>query len=103
MVGSPSWTLLVYSDMMHSNIVGDTENPLVWEVEYKLDCLGSIYLERLQVQWMPAHCLFLDEIEEQWAKSSGDLRQDRRHLPAPTKHIKHLDVHKGEAMSSVRH
>ena len=46
-VGTPSRTLLVYSDVVHSIVVGDTELPLVREVLYKRDGPGSAYFEPL--------------------------------------------------------
>ena len=50
MVGHPSRTLLMYSDMVCSIIVGDTEHLLVRKVSYKRDGSGSAFFESLHVQ-----------------------------------------------------
>ena len=74
-VGTPSWTLWVYSDMVHSNVVGNTEHPLVREVLYKYDGSGSAYFKPLHVQWMPVRCLYLDVVEVQLAENNATLAQ----------------------------
>ena len=74
-VGTPSWTLLEYSDVVQSNVVGDTEHPLVREVLYKRDGSGSAYFEPLHVQWMPVRHPFLDVIEVQLVENNGTLAQ----------------------------
>ena len=58
----PSQTLLVYSDIVGSNVVDDTEHPLVQEVMYKRDGSWSVYFEPLHVQWMAVHRPYLDVI-----------------------------------------
>ena len=65
--------LLLYSDVVRSNLVGDTEHPLVREVAYKCYGLGSVYFEPLHVQWMPVLRLYMDMIEVQLAESNGAL------------------------------
>ena len=72
-VGQTSWTLLMYSGLVLSNVVGDTEHPLVREVPYKRNGSGSTYLEPLHVQWIPVRRPFLDVVEVQLAESSGGL------------------------------
>ena len=69
-VGQPSLTLLMHSDVVRSNVVGDMEQPLVVEVPYKCHGSGSTYFEPLQVQWIPLRRLFLDVVEVQLAESS---------------------------------
>ena len=73
-VGTPSRTLLVYSDVVYSNVVGDTD-PLVREVLYKCDGSGLVYFEPLHVQWMPVRRPYLDVIEVQLAENNGALAQ----------------------------
>ena len=53
-IGQPSRTLLMYSDVVRSNVVGDTEHPLLQEVPYKCNGSGSTYFEHLHVQWVAA-------------------------------------------------
>ena len=59
--------------MVRSNLVGDTDHPLVREVAYKRDRLGSVYFEPLHVQWMPVHRPYMDLIEVQLAESNGAI------------------------------
>ena len=69
-----SWRiLLVYSDVVPSNLVGDTKHPLVQEVAHKGDGSGSLYFKPLHVQWMPVRRPYLDVIEVQLAESNEAL------------------------------
>ena len=63
----------MYSDLVCSNVVGDTEHPLVREVLYKCNGSGSTYFEPLHVQWIPVRRPFSDVVEVQLAESSGGL------------------------------
>ena len=72
-VGTSSRTLMVYSDVLRSNLVGDTKHPLLREVVYKRDGSGSIYFEPLHVQWLPIRRPFLDVIEVQVTETNGKL------------------------------
>ena len=58
-VSNSSCILLVNSDVVHSNILGDTKHPMVQEVAYKRDGLRSVYFDLLHVQWMPMRRLYL--------------------------------------------
>ena len=60
-VGTPSRTLLEYSAVVHSNVVGDTEHPLVREFLYKRDGWGSAYFDPLHMQLMPVRRPYLAE------------------------------------------
>ena len=44
-VGTSLRTLMVYSDVVRSNLMGDTKHSLVREVVYKRDISGSLYVE----------------------------------------------------------
>ena len=68
-----SQTLLVYSDVVRSNAVGDMEHPLIQQVPYKDDGSGSFYFEPQQVQWMPLGRPYLDVIEVQIGSSQRAL------------------------------
>ena len=48
-VSQPSQTLLMFSDVVRSSVVGDTEHPLVREVPYQRHGSGSTYFEPLHV------------------------------------------------------
>ena len=72
-VGTQSRTLLLYLDVVRSNLVGDTDHPVVQEVAYKHDGLRSVYFEPLHVQWMPITLPYMDVIEVQLAESNGAL------------------------------
>ena len=54
--------LMVYSDVVRNNLVGDTKHPLLREVVYKCDGSESLYFEPLHVQWLPVCCLFVEVI-----------------------------------------
>ena len=45
-----SRTLLVYSDVVDSNVVGDSEHPLIQEVHYNRDGGGNVYFELVHIQ-----------------------------------------------------
>ena len=70
-VGTSSQMLLVYSDVVQGNAVGDKEHPLIQQVAYKDD--GSFNFEPQQVQWMPLGRRYLDVIEVQIGSSQGVL------------------------------
>lgn len=58
-VGTLSQTLLVYSDMALSNMVGHTKQPLVREVMYKWDGSGSVYFGPcMRSGWPHVACTF---------------------------------------------
>ena len=72
-VGTSSPTLMVYSDVVCSNLVGDLKLSLVREVVHKRSGSSSLCFEPLHVQWMPVRRPHLDVIEVQVAKTNGRL------------------------------
>ena len=66
-------TLLVYSDVVGSNVMGDAEHPLVREVHYQRRGGGDVYFEPIHIQWMPMRRRYLDVIEVSIAESDGRL------------------------------
>ena len=72
-VGEPSRTFLVYSDVVDSNIIGAQLHPLVREVEYRRQGKGVAYFEPLHIQWLPCRCEYMDTIEVELAESNGAL------------------------------
>ena len=72
-VGEPSRTFLVYSDIVDSNIVGGQQHALVREVEYRRLGRGVAYFEPLHIQWLPCRREYMDTLEVQIAESHGGL------------------------------
>ena len=68
-----SRTLLVYSDVVSSNVMGDAEHPLIREVVYHRRGGGSLYFEPTHIQWMPMRRTYLDVVEVSVAESDGRL------------------------------
>ena len=72
-VGTSSRRLMVYSNVMRHNVVGDMQHCLVREVAYKHDGSGSYYFEAQQVQWMPLGSPHVNVIEVEIAETDGTL------------------------------
>ena len=72
-VGEPSRTFLVYSDLVDSNIVGGQQHALVREVEYRRQGQGVAYFEPLHIQWLPCRREYMDLVEVEIAESHGGL------------------------------
>ena len=72
-VGEPSRTFLVYSDLVDSNIVGGQQHPLVREVEYRHQGLGVVYFEPFHIQWLSCRREYIDTVEVEIAESHGGL------------------------------
>ena len=72
-VGEPSRTFLVYSDLVDSNIVGGQQHALVREVEYRRLGRGVAYFEPLHIQWLPCRREYMDHVEVEIAESQGGL------------------------------
>ena len=51
-VGEPSRTFLVYSDLVNSNIVGGQQYAIVREVECRRQGKGMAYFEPLHIDWL---------------------------------------------------
>ena len=72
-VTQKSRTLLLYSDVVNSNIVGDGLHPLVREVYYRGSSVGTMYFAPLHIQWLPLCRPYSDVIKVSSAESSGRL------------------------------
>ena len=72
-VGEPSRTFLVYSDLVDSNIVGGQQHAMVREVEYRRQNKGVSYYEPLHIQWLPCRREYMDVVEVEIAESHGGL------------------------------
>ena len=68
-----SRTLLVYSGVVSSNVVGNSEHPLIHEMHYRQDDSGVVYFEPTHIQWMPMRREYLDVIEVILGESTGQL------------------------------
>ena len=72
-VGEPSRTFLVYSDLVDSNIVSGQQHAMVREVEYRRQGQGVAYFEPLHIQWLPCRREYMDTVEVEIAESHGGL------------------------------
>ena len=72
-VGEPSRTFLVYSDLVDSNIVGGQRRAMVREVEYRRQGQGVAYFEPLHIQWLPCRREYMDTVEVEIAESHRGL------------------------------
>ena len=72
-VGEPSRSFLVYSDLVDSIIVGGQQHALVREVEYRCQGQGVAYFEPLHIQWLPCRREYMDLVEVEIAESHGGL------------------------------
>ena len=72
-VGEPTRSLHVYSDVAGSTIVGFRVTDLLLEVKYKREGRGATYIEPLHIQFMPLPTAFIELIETQVAETDGEL------------------------------
>ena len=72
-VGSPTRTLQVYSDVGGSSIVGNQVTDLLREVKYKNEGKGTVYFEPLHIQYLPLRNEYIEMIETQVADTDGNL------------------------------
>ena len=101
-VSPTSRTLLVYSDVVSSNVMGDSEHPLVREVHYQRRGGGDAYFKPVQIKWMPMRRTYLDVVKVSVAESDGRLAafgKERRTIVTfqfqrrPSQHVyKRLDT-----------
>ena len=74
-MGSPTRTLHVYSDIGGSSIVGGQVTDLLREVQYKRQGRGTVFLEPLHIQYIPLRNEVVDRIESKIAETDGRLVQ----------------------------
>ena len=75
-VGDPSRSLHVYSDVAGSTIVGNRVTNLLREIQYKREGRGTMYFEPLHIQYLPLRNEVVEIIQIQVAEtigSGGDL------------------------------
>ena len=67
-VGDPSRSLQVYSDVAGSTIVGNRVTDLLREIQYKREGRGTMYFEPLHIQYLPLRNQVVEIIHIQWPK-----------------------------------
>ena len=72
-MGSPSRTLLVYSDVVESSKVGDQVVDLLREVEYKREDKATVYFEPKHIQYLPVRNEYIEIIQTQVSETNGNL------------------------------
>ena len=66
-------TLMVYTDIVGSTLMGTSEHPLLREVQYTRQGAGVVYFEPLHPQWVPLRRSLIDTIEIEIAEKTGKL------------------------------
>ena len=72
-LGSPSRTLFVYSDVGESTITGNQMTDLLREVKFQREGKGATYFEPRHVHYIPVRNLIIDMVEVQVAETNGKL------------------------------
>ena len=72
-VGEPTWSSHVYSDVAGSIVVGNRLMDLLREVMYQRKGRGSVYFEPIQIQYIPLRKEVVDIVETNVAETNGDL------------------------------
>ena len=72
-VGEPTRSLHVYSDVAGSIVVGNRVTDLLREVIYERKGRGSVYFEPLHIQYIPLRKEVVDIVETNVAETHGDL------------------------------
>ena len=72
-LGSPSRTLFVYSDVGESTITGNKLTDLLREVKFQREGKGATYFKPQHIHYIPVRNLIIDMIEVQVAETNGKL------------------------------
>ena len=70
-VGDPSRSLHVYSDVAGSMMVGNRVTDLLREIHYKREGRGTMYFEPLHIQYLPLRNEVVEIIQIQVTETSG--------------------------------
>ena len=70
-VGDPSRSLHVYSDVAGSTVVGNRVTDLLREIHYKREGRGTMYFEPLHIQYLPLRNEVVEIIQMQVTETSG--------------------------------
>ena len=74
MVGDPTRSLHVYSDVAGSSVVGNRVTDLLREIQYKREGRGTMYFEPLHIQYLPLRNEVVEIIHIQVAETIGTGR-----------------------------
>ena len=72
-VGEPTCSLHVYSDVAGSIVVGNRVTDLLRDVMYQRKGCGSVYFEPLHIQYIPLRKEVVNIVETNVAETNGDL------------------------------
>ena len=70
-VGEPTRSLHVYSDVAGSTVVGNRVTDLLREIQYKREGRGTMYFEPLHIQYLPLRNEVVEIIHVQVAETIG--------------------------------
>ena len=87
-MGSPTRTLQVYSDVRGNSIMRNQVTDLLREVKYKREGKGAVYFEPLHTQYLPLRNKYIKMIETQVADTDGNLVNFGPGNTIPTLHFK---------------
>ena len=73
MVGTSKRTVMVYSDLVESTVVGSGKYPLLWEVQLLRTGEGESTVEPLHYQWVKVRGKQMESLEVEIATPSGPL------------------------------
>jgi len=74
MIASPTRTLLVYSNVSSSSVLGDQKVDILREVQYKQSERGVCYFEPKLPQYIPVRKDFIDIVDVQVGEITGELK-----------------------------
>ena len=72
-VGEPTRSLHVYSDVAGSSMVDNRVTDLLREIEYKREGRGTVYFEPLHIKYLSLHNEVIEIIQTQVPETNGDL------------------------------
>ena len=72
-MGEPTRSLHVYSDVAGSSMVGNRVTDLLREVKYRREGRGTMYFEPLHIQYLSLRNEVIEIIQTQVAETNGDL------------------------------
>ena len=81
-IGAPSRSLYIYSNIGASSMVGGQITDLLREVQYVHRNRGTLYFEPIHLQYLPVRNLIVETIEVQIAEANGRLVQFTSHQPS---------------------
>ena len=72
-MGEPTQSLHVYSDVAGSSMVGNRVTDLLRKIKYKREGQGTMYFEPLHIQYLSLRNEVIEIIQTQVAETNGDL------------------------------